>query len=1074
MIEVFNKRISRRTFLKASAAAGGAVAATSLFSSTAVAATYAEHAPDSVNPADYKWIRTVCMMCNGACGIQVKVNKTTGIAEKIEGNPYSCLGNDVFLGSGDVTPASIANPNQGSRICAKGNAGLMTLYSPYRVTTPLKRNGARGSGVWTAVAWNEAINSITTGYVEKTSITKATLPKATGYGTYNINDEGADWASIRGVAGSAMPDADIHAAVHPASPALRAVTGGKAANRLVMTSGRDQLGTPGFFQGAYGTVNNPSHESLCNNGWKISHDHSMTGSYGFKATLQAGADGPSYYICLGADFNEAWVPHLPLARWTADYRRRGGTLVLSDVRVSQAMAKSTDDANTIRLVPKPGTDGALCNAILARWIDQGTVASGYLSCLTATALIALDARPAGKCLASDAAALVDDVTGLKTGNYWNGTAEVAIGTQVAPDAVVDYAGVGKKTVFRLIKEALIAISGVSLAASITALAAECDIPEAQIITIADDAAAAGAANTLAVDGYRGVHAHTNGYQGIRTIIALNTFQDTYNRIGGLARSSGYGGMGSVSSNGSNPATGGAKIDRSGSTSFSGGENSPTLYGTEGKDYYSAANPRGVGQPRRWFPRTKRGVQQDFIQGAVDGYPYKVKSIVFTAGSNMLYAAPFGSQADNSIGERLKEDVNGVYKVPLLVAITTSMDETAAHCDFVLPSVTYFERWAANPRDHGYGGTMSPNACIRRPAVGTYKEITISGRAGRSYMSPFATLTGDTFADHDAYLAAITGPLMEDDVFIALGKTLGLPGYGAGGLKDSANTPKDNDVAMQRHIITFDGPNANAHWNGLAADGAAGVPKGSDEFTSDGLIMGGRFGDPKTVGSGGWANQAQSGNINLYLGQNKLADYGDASTLPIREAGVTDLDGNPVAAAGYDLRAITYKTAWHTQTRTTENLWLVALTGRDRDSAGTDNVDMHGVPRVWLNPTKAAALGLVDGDLVKITSPSNDGISNGDGVKGRVEVTANVQADCLVVDHHYGRRWYGGGNPDHGYRNWTAGGAGVAADTRIQSGASHAPIVQAVDSGGGKVDLGLTCRISGQAGYGSGMVKVEKA
>ena len=92
---------------------------------------------------DDAWIPTACLMCYNNCSI--KVHRVNGVAVKIEGNPDS--------------------PQNMGKLCAKGNAGIMTLYSPYRVITPLKRtNPEKGIGVdpkWVEISWEEALDVIT-------------------------------------------------------------------------------------------------------------------------------------------------------------------------------------------------------------------------------------------------------------------------------------------------------------------------------------------------------------------------------------------------------------------------------------------------------------------------------------------------------------------------------------------------------------------------------------------------------------------------------------------------------------------------------------------------------------------------------------------------------------------------------------------------------------------------------------------------------------------------------------------------------------------------------------------------
>ena len=78
---------------------------------------------------------TTCYMCACRCGI--KVHLKDGRIRYIEGNRDHPVNRGV--------------------LCAKGSAGLMSHYSPARLTTPLLRVGPRGSGVFKEIGWDEAM-----------------------------------------------------------------------------------------------------------------------------------------------------------------------------------------------------------------------------------------------------------------------------------------------------------------------------------------------------------------------------------------------------------------------------------------------------------------------------------------------------------------------------------------------------------------------------------------------------------------------------------------------------------------------------------------------------------------------------------------------------------------------------------------------------------------------------------------------------------------------------------------------------------------------------------------------------
>jgi anaerobic selenocysteine-containing dehydrogenase len=86
---------------------------------------------------DYRKAST-CAMCAAGCGIVVRTREHK--ANKIEGNPL--------------------HPVNRGALCARGQAGLQTLYNPDRICSPLKRAGERGSGEFVEITWDEAIKTL--------------------------------------------------------------------------------------------------------------------------------------------------------------------------------------------------------------------------------------------------------------------------------------------------------------------------------------------------------------------------------------------------------------------------------------------------------------------------------------------------------------------------------------------------------------------------------------------------------------------------------------------------------------------------------------------------------------------------------------------------------------------------------------------------------------------------------------------------------------------------------------------------------------------------------------------------
>ena len=79
---------------------------------------------------------SACGQCPAGCGVVVRVSE--GRAKKIEGNPL--------------------HPVNRGKLCARGQAALQALYHPERLSRPMKLSGARGSGAYTPISWEEALS----------------------------------------------------------------------------------------------------------------------------------------------------------------------------------------------------------------------------------------------------------------------------------------------------------------------------------------------------------------------------------------------------------------------------------------------------------------------------------------------------------------------------------------------------------------------------------------------------------------------------------------------------------------------------------------------------------------------------------------------------------------------------------------------------------------------------------------------------------------------------------------------------------------------------------------------------
>lgn len=83
-------------------------------------------------------IPTTCEQCPAGCGIIAYLDGDRLV--QILGNPN--------------------HPNNLGGICAKGIAGINLVNDSERLLYPLKRTGARGSGAWTKISWDEAYSTL--------------------------------------------------------------------------------------------------------------------------------------------------------------------------------------------------------------------------------------------------------------------------------------------------------------------------------------------------------------------------------------------------------------------------------------------------------------------------------------------------------------------------------------------------------------------------------------------------------------------------------------------------------------------------------------------------------------------------------------------------------------------------------------------------------------------------------------------------------------------------------------------------------------------------------------------------
>jgi len=144
--------MDRRSFIKLTAITG---TSTALASCGNPEHQFIRFVPDEeLTPGIAEFRPSVCPLCASGCGVVARVMDTDvevvrdgqagivrmGIAKKLEGNP--------------------AHPVSQGRLCSRGQASIQVTYHPDRITRPLKRSGARGSGQYAEISWDDAIKEL--------------------------------------------------------------------------------------------------------------------------------------------------------------------------------------------------------------------------------------------------------------------------------------------------------------------------------------------------------------------------------------------------------------------------------------------------------------------------------------------------------------------------------------------------------------------------------------------------------------------------------------------------------------------------------------------------------------------------------------------------------------------------------------------------------------------------------------------------------------------------------------------------------------------------------------------------
>ncbi len=989
-----NNQLNRRDFLKTSALLGGSVALAGCGVSPVV--NDLGEAEYTLNNAE-NLIYSVCLQCHTDCPIKVKVHN--GIATKIDGNPYSIQTLNPAI-SYKTAIESGAKIDGG--LCPKGQAGVQSLYDPYRLIKVIKRAGKRGENKWKVIPFDQAIKEIVEGGKLFADVPGEENRYVTGLkDIYKLRDASiakSMASDSKDVAKGKMTVEDfkkkyaqhLDVLIDPNHPDF-----GPVNNEFVFLAGRIEHGrkefAKRFVNGAFGSKNWFEHTSICEQSHHIAY-RQMTnkylgdGKYGSgKTHMKPDIYNSEFIIFFGtggfeANFGPPYLSNLITNNLVTGKLK----IAVADPRLSKTASKAW------RWLPvKPGTDAALAYGIINWMISNEKYDKVYLTnsnkaaakedkeltWSNATWLVKIEKDGPGALLRGSDIGMggKDDFVTTKNGRiitFKTNDDKKAVEGDLFYEGKIK--GIEVKSVFKL-------ISDYALSKTLAEWSSVCGIDEKNITEVAAEFAKHGKKSVAEM--YRGPVQHTSGYYNGQAIITLNVLVGNPSWKGGLSSGGGHWHEDGSKEGQPFPLKKGLHPNKLSAFGFK--------INREGSKYEDSTLFRENGYPakRPWFPHTGN-VYQEVIPSAEDGYPYKIKALMLHKGTPVL-STPAGNKMIEAL---VNPDI-----IPLLFACDIVIGETSMYADYIFPDTAIWERFG------------TPHTTPADPVAS----------------SKFRQPTVEPLVDK----AKIFGEEMHismEAIMLAIAEKLNLPGYGENGFGNGLpfTRPEDFYLKMFANVAAGDKPGdsvpdannnelnvfrkARKHLSTLTFNedrwrNAVTDPEGRNWWLKVVYVLnrGGRFEDfEKYLNSGDYMPHPFKGQFNLYV-ENVALTRSSYTGQRFEGFGkfkpITSYDGKVVNQDEHALELITYKEITGGQSRTVPNYWLTSVLPENR---------------IIINAQTAEDLGLEDGDEVRIVSASNKeglwDLKNGmkKDVSGKVLVKQGMRPGVVAVSWHYGHWAYG--------------------------------------------------------------------
>ena len=994
--QVTGDGVSRRKFLFSSALLGGSAllasrlgVARSLLDRIEKGELTSEEAYGLAKATNV--IYSVCLQCHTDCPIKAKL--LNGVLVKIDGPAYSPQAMLPHV-KYEMSPYKAVKID--GKVCPKGQAGIQSLYDPYRIVKVLKRSGPRGSNQWRTISFEQAVEEIVNGGYLFKSVKGEEKRYVSGLkGLYGIRDPKAMKALKDDAAKVAKKQMSLADFKRKQAPYLKYLIDsnhpdlGPVNNRFVFLAGRIEHGRKEFSQrwlkDSFGSVNWYEHTTICEQShhiaFKMATNKYIKGKWsGGKDHMKPDALNSRFIIFFGTGAFEANFGPPPMAEKITEGIISGRLkIAVVDPRFSKTAAKAK------YWIPiQPGTDAAFALGMIRWIIENRRYDERFLRNANKAA-----ATHAGESSWTTAAFLVKVDRNGVPGAYLR-AAEIGLGGKdefvvfkdskpaavnpydaknvVIGDLKVDTVlkGLQVKSAFQLLSES-------AFSKPLAEWARICGVGADKIVELAREFTSYG--KQAVVEFYRGAVQHTNGYYNAQALISLNLLIGNPDWKGGW--SSGGGHWHEAGNKKGQPfnLVGGLHPNRV--------EAFGIKISREKVKYEETTLFRGYPAKRPFYPFTSN-LYQEVLPSAKAGYPYRIQALFLHKGTPGLSVPAAQHQIDT-----LKD----LEAIPLFFASDIVIGESSMYADYIFPDLSIWERWGF---PHVTPDVQTKTSKVRQPIV---EPLTETVRVFGEEM-----------------------PICMETVMLAIAEKLNLPGYGKNGfgpgmdfrrmedyyLKMAANIamgdkPGDEvPAADKKEMDLFLRTRRHLSWTVFNPERWR-KAVGADKWRHVVYVLnrGGRYENFDKAYHGSFLTHRFAGLFSLYvepvaLGKHSITGKpfsGIAIYEPIRDAG-----GRSVKQKAYEFTLITYKDILGGQSRTLPtDYWLS---------------DVLPENYVLMNATDADRLGLSEGDVVRIVSSSNkDGIwnlHNGEKipVQGKVKVMEGLRPKTVAISWHFGHWAYG--------------------------------------------------------------------